>query len=310
MANIHGFGDRDNNRNIFRNYRLSPSNGENNNNEMFLLGGNDNVKPREESFYHFITNLICPRLTLNSFIFVITIINLIAFILTLIPGLQEIKDEMYFLSPTNKVINDYSLNPNKMKKEKLKNLYRWITNALIHANFLHIFGNTISLLIFGSLTESFIKTKKIAIVYITSGLLGGLFSMICERKAQSVGASICVYGVFGAYFAFFIIKWVETDNMFGPMGKCCMFYFVFFYIIFNLFIELNNLGMNEINVYGHLGGLIFGFLVSVLLIKPDNEESSACCSYKIWWNTSVIFISVFSVIGLVYFYVFMNLEEN
>ena len=38
--------------------------------------------------------------------------------------------------------------------------------------------------------------------------------MICERKAQSVGASICVYGVFGAYFAFFIIKWVETDNMF------------------------------------------------------------------------------------------------
>ena len=57
MANIHGFGDRDNNRNIFRNYRLSPSNGENNNNEMFLLGGNDNVKPREESFYHFITNV-------------------------------------------------------------------------------------------------------------------------------------------------------------------------------------------------------------------------------------------------------------
>ena len=121
---------------------------------MFLLCGNDNVKPREETFYHFIKNLICPRLTLNSFIFVITIINLIAYILTLIQGIQQIDDEMDFLSPKNSVINDYSLNPNKMKEEKLKNLYRWITNALIHANFLHIFGNTISLLIFGSLTCS------------------------------------------------------------------------------------------------------------------------------------------------------------
>ena len=120
MANIHGFGDRDNNRNIFRNYRLSPSNGENNNNEMFLLGGNDNVKPREETFYHFIKNLICPRLTLNSFIFVITIINLIAYILTLIQGIQQIDDEMDFLSPKNSVINDYSLNSQKMKKDKFK----------------------------------------------------------------------------------------------------------------------------------------------------------------------------------------------
>ena len=72
--------------------------------------------------------------------------------------------------------------------------------------FTYIFGNTISLLIFGSLTESFIKTKKIAIVYITSGLLGGLFSIICERNAQNVVASICVYGVFGACFAFFYNK--------------------------------------------------------------------------------------------------------
>ena len=89
---------------------------------MFLLGGNDNVKPREETFYHFIKNLICYRLTLNSFIFVIIIINFIAFILTLIQGIEQINDEGYLLSLKISVINDYSLNPQKMKKDKLKNL--------------------------------------------------------------------------------------------------------------------------------------------------------------------------------------------
>ncbi len=85
MANIHGFGDRDNNRNIFRNYKLSPLNGNNNNNEMFLLGGNENVKPREEeTYYQIFKNLIGSRLTFNFFIFEITIINFIAYILTLI----------------------------------------------------------------------------------------------------------------------------------------------------------------------------------------------------------------------------------
>jgi hypothetical protein len=42
---------------------------------MFLLCGNDNVKPREETFYQIFKELICSKLTLNSFIFVITIIN-------------------------------------------------------------------------------------------------------------------------------------------------------------------------------------------------------------------------------------------
>ena len=89
---------------------------------MFLLGGNDNLKPREERFYHFIKNKICFRLTLNSFIFVIIIINFIAFILILIQGIEQINDEVYLLSPKISVINDCCQNPQKMKKDKLKNL--------------------------------------------------------------------------------------------------------------------------------------------------------------------------------------------
>ena len=59
-----------------------------------FISGNDNVKPREETFYQIFKNLICSRLTLNSFIFVNTIINFIAYILTLIQGIEEINDEV------------------------------------------------------------------------------------------------------------------------------------------------------------------------------------------------------------------------
>ena len=57
---------------------------------MFLLWGNDNVKPREETFYQIFKELICSKLTLNSFIFVIIIINFIAYILTLIQGIEQL----------------------------------------------------------------------------------------------------------------------------------------------------------------------------------------------------------------------------
>ena len=46
---------------------------------------------------------------------------------------------------------------------------------------------------------------------------------------KNAGESICVYRVFGGYFVFFIEKWVETDNMFGPIMLYVLFY-IFLYI--------------------------------------------------------------------------------
>ena len=305
MANVPGLNDNrnNNNNNIFRNYRIA-NNGENNgeNNGMFLLGGNDNVKPREETFWHFLKNLFCPRLEYKSFIFIITIINIITYILTLILfGVKEIDTNTSFLTPKN--LEKFSLSSSEMKKNKLTGSYRWITNCLLHGNFLHLLMNTISLLIFGTLTEALIKTLNITIIYILSGLIGGLFSLLAENT-QSVGASICIYGVFGAFIAFFIMKWKEADNIFGPSGKCCMFSFFCFFIFFSLFIQIGSIGNTNINVYGHLGGLLSGYFIGCILIVPQNNDDCMCFDYKFWKIFSLVILLAFTVLGGVYFYVF------
>lgn len=307
MANVHGLNDNrnNNNNNIFRNYRIA-NNEENNGaqNGMFLLGGNDNVKPREETFWHFLKNLFCPRLEYKSFIFIITIINISIFFLTIIIfGIKEIENRQYntFLTPKN--LETFTLSSNEMKSHKLKGLYRWITNCLVHGNFLHLLMNTISLLIFGTLTEAFIKTKDITIVYILSGLIGGLFSLLLQ-SGQSVGASISIYGVFGAFIAFFIIKWKECDTIFGPTGKCCMFSFFCFFIFFSLFIQFGAIGYSSINVYGHLGGLLSGYFIGCILVVPENNDDCMCFENNHWKIFSWIVLSTFTLVGGVFFYVF------
>ena len=307
MSNVHGLSDtkNNNNHNILRNYRrMNQQRNENyyNNNQdnVFLLGDNNSsINPRNETFTFFLKNLLCPKLNLKSFCFYIIIINTLIYILTLTYGLE---------------INSKDFLPPKFACKKLLKIQRCKFNIFSFfnfnfssfniPNFLHIFFNSISILIFGTLTEYYIQTKNILIVYLLSGILGSLFSILLNPKGNSVGASISVYGIFGSYICFFIIKWKELDQLFGIMGKCCNFYFFIFYIMITLFMQFSpNQNFNtNINIYGHLGGLIFGFFICCLLIKPKNNDNSIIFPYNIWKVISLIFIVSFTIIGFSYFY--------
>ena len=313
MSNVHGLSDtkNNNNHNILRNYRrMNQQRNENfyNNNQdnVFLLGDNNSsINPRNETFTFFLKNLLCPKLNLKSFCFYIIIINTLIYILTLTYGLEiNSKD---FLPPKIETLEKFGMLKEenlKIKNEKILNLHRWIFNSFLHANFLHIFFNTLSILIFGTLTEYYITSKNILIVYLFSGILGSLFSILINPKGNSVGASISVFGIFGSYINFFIIKWKELDQLFGTMGKCCNFYFFVFYIMITLFMQFSpNQNFNtNINIYGHLGGLIFGFFICCLLIKPNNNDNSIIFPYNIWKFISSFFIISFTIIGFSYFY--------
>ena len=316
MSNVHSLRDpknenNNNNNNILRNYRrMNEQRNENyyNNNQdnIFLLGeNNSSISPRNETFSYFLKNLLCPKFNLKSFCFYIILINSILYIITLSFGLEiNSKD---FLPPKTETLEKFGMLKEeklKLKNEKILNLYRWILNSFLHSNFLHIFFNSISILIFGSLTEYYIKSKNIFIVYLLSGILGSLFSILINPKGNSVGASISVYGIFGSYISFFIIKWKELNQIFGIMGKCCNFYFFIFYIMITLFMQFSpNQNFNSnINAYGHFGGLIFGFFISVLLIKPQNSDNSIFFPYNVWKVISIFVLISFTITGFSYFY--------
>ena len=301
MADVHGFGDfRNNNTNNNRTYRAMNDNQQSTRGTMgTFMNIQSTGDPRKETFWTFLKTFMCPQLEFLSFTFIIILILTAIYIFTLCFGLE--KNEKHLLPPKLSTLQYGTLSNSELKKSAVQT-YRWISNSLLHAHFLHLLSNCFCLLVFGTLTEKLLSTFKYSIVYIGSGILGSLFSALVAlsgNSTDSVGASICVYGVFGGYFAFCLLNWKKMTELFGPMGKCLMFYIL---IIFIFIMTVSQFGEKTINVYGHLGGLICGFMITCLICPPENENLTALCRYKLWRNISGGILGVYTVAGFLFFY--------
>lgn len=98
MANIHRLGDYNNNDN---------NNNDQNRRNVSILGGNNNnsnpINPRGESFGSFLKN-ICPNFKFISFIFIITIIDVLMHVIALAyGGIDVISNGL--LAPTKEALD-------------------------------------------------------------------------------------------------------------------------------------------------------------------------------------------------------------
>lgn len=75
MSNIHRIGDFENDNNRNQRGRVP-----------FLNNNRANQDPRKEHFGSFLKNFCCPTFTVKSFIFIIAIVDVIMFIITLVHG--------------------------------------------------------------------------------------------------------------------------------------------------------------------------------------------------------------------------------
>jgi membrane associated rhomboid family serine protease len=72
------------------------------------------------------------------------------------------------------------------------------TAMFLHANPLHLGGNVLFLLIFGTSLEEQVSRKKWFTTYFASGLTGDLFFLLLGGNAIGVGASGAIWGLLGA----------------------------------------------------------------------------------------------------------------
>lgn len=298
-SNIHGVGES----NQSENYNAQ------NNSLPLYARGIYRGDPKQQSLPSYLKEVICPLFTFKSFSFVILIINLIIFILSLIPhGLEQSHLEQAFLPPSAETLYKFGSLCGTKIKESPKEAYRWIANSLLHASFEHIFANSLCILFFGTVVEILLGTLKYTIIYIISGILGSLFSVLIDETSYSVGASICCYGIMGTLLGFYILNWNALPRIFGINNKCMIILFPVMVIFTSFFIIIEGTGISgnpsayNINVYGHLGGLIFGFLMSLFIIKPKEDTDSSCFTPKIWFYIGLISTVAFAVLGFPYFY--------
>ena len=82
-----------------------------------------------------------------------------------------------------------------------KKLWTLITSIFLHASFFRLFANMFSLFFVGIFLERIIGKRRFFLVYITAGILGGVFfvlsGLIFKTNLPGVGSSGAIFGLLG-----------------------------------------------------------------------------------------------------------------
>jgi membrane associated rhomboid family serine protease len=139
--------------------------------------------------------------------------------------------------------------------------WRIVTSGFLHENILHIGFNMWVLYILGQMLEPTLGSLKFAVVYGVSLLTGSLGALLVSPHVFTVGASGAVFGVMGA--AAVEMRARQIPVMQSGVGTL---------IVLNLIISFTLPG---ISWGGHVGGLIGGALVALVLQAGDRYRAPA-----------------------------------
>jgi rhomboid protease GluP len=166
--------------------------------------------------------------------------------------------------------------------------WRFITPMFLHSDIVHLTVNCYSLYIVGQQVEKLFGHGKFTAIYFISGFLGCVASFAFSINV-SVGASGAIFGLLGAMLLFAVRRPSLLKSSFGAN------------LVTTLIINLVYGFMNkQIDNYGHIGGLIGGFLTTGV-VYSNKEKSSKDKLTKI---AALILVAVLSLGGL--FYSFNN----
>jgi len=140
-------------------------------------------------------------------------------------------------------------------------IFRLVTAMFLHAGIFHIFFNLYSLYIIGPRVEDFYGKWKFLFIYLFSGISGGMLSIVMNGNVVTVGASGAIFGLFGAL----IYMGYNHRGYLGAMVKSQIVPIV----IYNLFLGFF---LDGIDMWGHIGGLIGGLIMSYIVGTIDNKK--------------------------------------
>lgn len=135
-------------------------------------------------------------------------------------------------------------------------VWRLITPALLHSSILHIGFNMYALFILGRRLESTYGHSRFLLLYILSAFGGNVLSFVLS-DANSLGSSTAIFGLLAAEAVFVF----QNRRLFGARVKN-MLINIFMILIINLMIGFSP--NTNIDNFGHLGGLLGGFIFASL----------------------------------------------
>lgn len=139
--------------------------------------------------------------------------------------------------------------------------YRFITPIFMQIGISHFIFNLFSIFLFVSVLESLIGRSRFIVIYLGAGIAGNLTTYLFSSSDLSLGASGAIMGVMGAFLYLSQKKSVLLDDASRKT--------IIPILVVNLVYTFID---PQISITGHIGGLIVGYLLS-LLMRIDSYRS-------------------------------------
>lgn len=145
-------------------------------------------------------------------------------------------------------------------------VYRLFTSMFMHSGISHLVNNMIVLYFIGGTLEKYIGRVRYLIIYLLSGLLGGLISQIyymaMAENVICVGASGAIFGAVGAMLTVVVVNHGRVENFTFPR--------LIIYVVLSIYLGFMSQG---VSLSAHLGGLATGFFTALLLYRKRGSYS-------------------------------------
>lgn len=186
-----------------------------------------------------------PKAEYPAVVFVITLVNIVIFII------------QSLLSREDLFVVGFGINNAMIFGEG--QYYRLLTYMFIHSGIEHILFNSAALCIYGSRVEKYCGKLSMILIYIFSGITGGLMSAVFN-SGYAVGASGAVFGLLAAMLAVTRKTGQKMDGL------------SYMTVLIAAAVGIG-MGFLETGVdnFGHIGGFIGGLLLGAAFCGSKKE---------------------------------------
>ena len=161
-------------------------------------------------------------------------------------------------------VSNFSIEAAGLVKPAVRNgqLWRLFTAMLMHASFMHFWMNFFALLTLAKIVERTVQRACVPLLFLLTGALGNIFSVLLYPNVTSVGASGGLMGLLG-----FITVAARLDRSKYPPR--------YFKFLIQAIISIGLLGLFGfafIDNGSHLGGLVGGLLIGWLFFRRTERR--------------------------------------
>ena len=131
--------------------------------------------------------------------------------------------------------------------------WQLFTSMFVHFGPTHILFNMVGLYYFGHLNENVFSTPKFLAIYLVSGLLGSVMTLVLlPPETLSGGASGAIFGLVGSY--------VAIARRAQHMGAA---------LLYALLIFAESSFLPGVNIFAHLFGLVGGLILGLVFASQQ-----------------------------------------